>query len=393
MRLSHPLFQAALNHTPKHERNRLERALSRARARLEGDPENLERLRDLADALYTLGDLLLEQGAVDEGRCVMEEGVEAARAVCARVPEESRAADWLCLAYEGVADAWRELGEYARSLEAAELGLEASLALVARDPADAWQRRLAAAYEKVANVLGNERVDEALEMTRRCLAIRLGLCEREPTNTRRRFELSIAYERLAKLGRKARCFEEADAALQRCIEVREELCALEPNNMDACRSLATAYAQKASHTRPAVLQLVVEEKALRLRLEVVRREPLNLSAQHELACSYHEMAQAQHIVGDRARALALAELGLAIAEKLVRDAPGHADSRHTLACLLFMATRACDGDVPAQRARSLSLLVRAEEVTALLHEDARNELRYDIESGRRWRLVLESEKG
>lgn len=129
---------------------------------MDGDPENLERLRDLADALYTLGDLLLEQGAVEEGLRVMEEGVEAARAVRARVPEESRAADWLCLAYEGVADAWGELGEHALSLKAAELGLEASLALVARDPADAWQRRLAAAYEKVGNVLGNTRVDEAL---------------------------------------------------------------------------------------------------------------------------------------------------------------------------------------------------------------------------------------
>ncbi len=382
-----------MNHTPKHERNRLERALSRARARLDGDPENLERLRDLADALYTLGDLLLEQGAVDEGHCVLEESVEAARAVCEQVPEESRAMDWLCLAYEGVADASREAGEYARSLEAAELGLEACLALVARDPADAWQRRLAAAYEKVANVLGQERVDEALELTRRCLAIRVGLCERAPANLRRRHELSIAYERLAQLGRKARCFEEADAALQRCIEARMELCAQEPNNMDWCRSLATAYAKKAGHTGDRLEESALEEKALQLRLEVVRRAPKNLSAQHELACSYHNMAQAQHIVGDRARALALAELGLAIAERLVRDAPSHADFRRTLARLLFMATRACDADLPAQRARSLTLLVQAEEVIALLHEDARDALRYDIESGRRWRRTLESEKG
>ena len=43
-----------------------------------------------------------------------------------------------------------------------------------------------------------------------------------------------------------------------------------------------------------------------------------------------------------------------------------------------MATRACDGDVPAQRARALTLLIQAEEAIALLLEDARHELRYDI---------------
>lgn len=325
-----------------------------------------------------------------EAQGMFAECVKAARAVCERLPEDSWAMDRLCLAYEGVADAWREAGEHAHSLEAAELGLEVSLSLVARDAADRWQRRVATAYEKVANVLGNERVDEALELTHRCIAIRLLLCEREPANMRRRHELSIGYERLAQFSRKAHCFEEADTALQRCIGVRAELCAREPNNMDWCRSLAIAYAKKAGHTGDELEERALEEKALQLRLEVVRREPMNLAAQYELACSYHNIAQAQQIAGDKAGALALAELGIVIAEKLVRDAPSHADFRRTLACLLFAGTRACDGDIPMQRARALSLLIQAEEVVALLHDDARHRLRFDIESGRRWRRTLEA---
>lgn len=247
----------------------------------------------------------------------------------------------LATAYQRVADIQgnqysAHRGDTAGALENYRKALAIRESLAAARPADSDARReLAESCDKIADIselMGD--LNGALDYYRRSLAIRESLLDADPTNPQLRHDLASSYDSigdtLAKTG-------DAQAALdniRKALAVRESLSAVDPNNIEARRELAISYHKMTDALAGAgsiVEAIENSRKALTVFEALAAADPTNAKAQRELSVSYNRTGDTLWASGDKPGALESYRKALKIRESLSSADPSNAQASRDLA--------------------------------------------------------------
>ena len=247
----------------------------------------------------------------------------------------------LATAYQRVADIQgNQYSAHSGDTEGALTNYRKALAiretLVAARPNDTEVRReLAESCDKLGDIseLKGD-LSGALEFYRRSLSIRSALSETEPTNALLRQDLAISYD---SIGDTLVKMDDAQSALdnvRKALAIRESLSAADPNNLNAKRNLAISYYKVADVL--AALDNTNESlengiKALAAFESLAAADPTNAKARRELSVSYNRTGDMYWANGDKSGALARYRESLKIREELSSADPTNAQASRDLA--------------------------------------------------------------
>jgi tetratricopeptide (TPR) repeat protein len=210
------------------------------------------------------------------------------------------------------------------------------LALLDREPAQAWLRRdLSVTFDRIGDTLASQgELDDALANYRQTLEIVAALAAPEPGNVVWIRDLSVSHDRIGDtLDRKG----DPEGALQSYLQglhFAQALAARDPNNTQWQWDLS------ASHDRIGDMQLAKGQteaalqsyrRGLAIAEALVARDPSNIGWRRDLAVSYHKTGSLEAMRHNPGEARDLLEKGRAIIARLARIASYQTQWRSDLA--------------------------------------------------------------
>jgi non-specific serine/threonine protein kinase/serine/threonine-protein kinase len=213
--------------------------------------------------------------------------------------------------------------------------LDSLAAEASGDPA--LQRELAAAYDRVGDVLGKPfaanlgNIKGALESYQKALRIREALVSADPRNPQNRRELADSHRQI---GWQLRDTETALGHLRQAIAIYGQLVAEYPDDAAARLSLARTYNQFGSALEErAELSgaLENERRALALLTELHAAAPRDVEIRRILSITYDYIARSLFLSGDTAAALENNRRTLELRAALASEDPTNATFRRMLA--------------------------------------------------------------
>jgi serine/threonine protein kinase len=220
----------------------------------------------------------------------------------------------------------------------------------------ALQLELAAAYEKLGDVLGRYassnlgRTPEALASYRKALAIREALIDEKKGSAQERLELARNYSRVGEiLLKRTGDLPGALRMQRRALAIREALAHDEPGNVEAQSALSVGYfgvgaALEALGDRPGALASLRSAVAIRERL--VETHPDSVRFQRGLGNSYGQLGDLLRSDGDLAGAADAYRRALSLFEATLKREPAHTPTR-----LALQEAWQALGDVEAQQGK------------------------------------------
>jgi eukaryotic-like serine/threonine-protein kinase len=247
----------------------------------------------------------------------------------------------LATAYQRVADIQgNQYSAHSGDTEGALINYKKALAirekLVAARPTDTDARReLADSCEKLGDIseLKGD-LNGALEFYRRSLSIRSALSEENPTNALLRQDLAISLDSIADTLLKTGDAQTALDDVRKALAIRQSLSAADPNNITAKRNLAISYykvAEMLSALDNNSESVEYGMKALAAFEQLAAADPTNAKARRELSVSYNRTGDLLWASDDKSGALARYRQSLKIREELSAADPTNAQATRDLA--------------------------------------------------------------
>ncbi len=204
------------------------------------------------------------------------------------------------------------------------------------------QRELATAYQKVGDIQGNTYfsnlgdITGAIESYRKCLKIREGLSQADPTDVEVRHELALGYEGYADVLWGANRLSDTMQNYRAAQNILEALTTSDPGNRQIRKELALLYHKigdlqgKVEYSNLGDTAGAVESKrkALALREQLVKEDPSNTTLRDQVSESYFELGQMQRITGDLPSALQNYRNTLALQEQFAAADTNNSMFRH-----------------------------------------------------------------
>jgi tetratricopeptide (TPR) repeat protein len=314
-----------------HERGQLTEEIERLAAAkqeyddlLKSDPTSVELLLGAAEAHDHLGDLVRNEGKVDEAfEEYSEAKSERERATSqgnGKVTEEKMA---LSTSHLKLGSVYQNRGESATALDEYKKALKLREELLAVTPDDVnLQQRVLDVVDALADldrVVGNDA--EAIASYREALPVTDALVRRDPTNTewaRQRGNL-LADLGFAMIGSGE--FRDGLVSLSEAIGVQKELLARDPKSARYRVDLSRSYTR---YGDGALALGQIDEaagwygKALDIRKQLADSDPKSVPYRRSLAFSYAKLAEAET---NPSKAIALHEQALALRQQIVAESP------------------------------------------------------------------------
>src|ERR1041384_850127 len=247
----------------------------------------------------------------------------------------------LATAYQRVADIQgnqysAHSGDTAAALENYLKALAIRESLAAARPTDSdVHRELAESCDKVADiseVTGD--LSGALDYYRRALAIRDSLLQTDPANHQLRHDVASSYDSIGDTLAKTGDSQAALDNIRKGLTIRESLSVLDPNNIETRRELAISYDKTSGALAEAgsIAEAIENSrKALAIFEALAVADPSNAKAQRELSVSHNRAGDVLWASGDKAAALESYRKALKIRDALSSADPTNAQARRDLA--------------------------------------------------------------
>jgi tetratricopeptide (TPR) repeat protein len=191
-----------------------------------------------------------------------------------------------------------------------------------------WQLDLAAAYEKVGNVLvAGSKLDEALKIYRGSLAIRERLAGSD-RGTRSQHDLSVSYSKIGDALKAQNNLDEALKAYRDGVAIAERLAASSPSNVEWQRDLSASYDDVADvMVKQGKLDegLASYRSSLAIKKRLAVSDPSNMEWQRDLSVSYDNVGDVLMDQGKQDEALMSYQDSLAIRERVAASDRSNTD--------------------------------------------------------------------
>jgi tetratricopeptide (TPR) repeat protein len=317
-----------------HERGQLVEETARLQAAkqeyedlLKSDPTSVDLLLGAAATHDRLGDLLRNEGKVDEAFDQYSEAkAERERATSqpnGKVTEEKMA---LSTSHLKLGSVYQNRGESSAALAEYKKALKLRKELLEMTPDDVTLRQhVLGVVDQLAELerqVGDD--DAAIAAYREALPVTQGLVHRDPTNTewaRQRGNL------LADLGFAlidSGEFKDGRAQLDAAIAVQKDLLARDPKSARYKVDLSRSYTRSGDGLLYAGETAEAEawyRKGLDIRKELAEQDPKSVPYRRSLAFSYAKLASAAAQAGNPQQAIELQEQALALRQQIVAESP------------------------------------------------------------------------
>jgi len=299
----------------------------------------VETERDCAVLLERIADVLEEQGDLEGAMGPAQEALAIARGLARRDPSAAGPARIVAKSLDRVGSVLRKRGDLEGALESSEESLEIRRTVAAREPAVPGAARdlvvgltrhgdLQRAHGDIAGSLTT--FGESLAIARRLLA-------EEPDDAIRRRDVSVALERIADVQRERGDFPGALASYRECLDNARRLVAQDPTNAGWRRDVSISLDRvgrllEESGDVEGALDRFRESLEIARQLEAL--DPSNAERSREVALSLCAVAGALETQGEFDAALGCAREGLDLARALAARDASSAQSRGDLALCL-----------------------------------------------------------
>jgi tetratricopeptide (TPR) repeat protein len=257
--------------------------------------------------------------------------------------------------------------EFQRSQAAAE-------ELIAAEPDNPqWLRARSLATDRLAEMARYEgRLDDAERAFRESLAVAEQLVAHDPANTHWQDDLAISLRNLAGVDYEQEQYDAAIANLQRAIPIEEKVVAADPDDLENRKTLSSLYYQLSGTLEWAKRNdeaIAAERHAVELRREELRRGPDDAWTTFHLADSINHLGWLL-TAADPAAALVLLREAHALASRIVAADDQITEWRRVLATTELgigraLARQGRPGQAREHAARALPMLERLDGEKAL----------------------------
>ncbi len=291
--------------------------------------------RGLYRANLRLGEIVKDRGSLDAALSHQQQAIAIARERLEEEPGDFERQRDLSVSYEKVGDVHRALGDLTGALASYRNSLAIAERLASTDPDNTgWQRDLSVSYDRVGNIQkaqGN--LEGALKSYRDSLAIRERLTATDPKNALWQRDLSVSYNKVGGVQKAQGDLKGALKTYRDSLAITERLAASDPKNAGWQRDLAV------SHSRVGDVQMTQGDlkgalSSNRNTLEIIARladaDPENAGRQLDLSVSFNNVGDVQKALGDLAGALALYSDSLTIRQRLAASDPKNAGWQRNL---------------------------------------------------------------
>ena len=289
--------------------------------KLPKDPVTTPHLQLQETMLNNLGDVLMQQGKLQEALESHQHGLEIAKRLA---DQDKTNVNWqwdLSWGYQKVGEDLSAQGKLQETLDAYRKSLNIRRLLADQDKTNTiWQWNLSVSYEKVANVLvAQGKLQEALDADEQSLNIRRTLADRDKSNSSLQRDLSISYQRVGdRLGAQGK-FQEALDSHQHGLEIAKRLAEQDKRNANWQWDLSWGY-QKVGDDLSAQgkLQETLDayQQSLDIRLTLADQDKTNANWQWDLSVSYEMVGNVLVAQGKLQEALDADEQSLTIRRTL-----------------------------------------------------------------------------
>jgi tetratricopeptide (TPR) repeat protein len=288
-----------------------------------GKPNSLIYLRDLCVSYAKVGEMLYNQGRLDEAFENYKRILDAKD----KLRGQSRDPAWqrsLSLAWERVGDVTSSKGDLKGALENYKRSRDIRKELVDKAPGNNdWQRDLSVSNAKVGDVLYDQgNLNEALESFRNYKAIMKNLVNQDPSNAGWQRALSVSYRRISNVLRAQGDLGNALNSYRDSLVICEKLASQDPSNASWRSDLAVNLEDIGNVLRDQG-DLEAARKSYRdcfaIREKLASQDPSNAGQQSDLSSSFEEIGNVLRDQGDPAGALKSYGDSLAIREKLAKQ--------------------------------------------------------------------------
>ncbi|MCB2155949.1 tetratricopeptide repeat protein [bacterium] len=292
------------------------------------DEQGVESLHKRALSLHHIGEVLREQGNLEQALRTFTEFKGLAKQLIERDPENDRWAQDLAEAYSKMGEVLYEQRDLEGTLRAYSSALEVRIPLAAKYPDDfEIQNKLAWVYGGMGTVRWRlDRIEKALDDLHKSIEIREKLIEREPDNPAWKDHLAWSMNCIGPIYMAAGEKSKAVAAYDRAIQLRKDVLHVDPTFASAQRGLAWSYGcigylhQQLADYRKA-------ERAYQGALDILRRQaeqdPTNDRLRRDIAWSLGALGNTLQLQGNLEAACAVLEDSVEMQTRLLQKDPSY----------------------------------------------------------------------
>jgi non-specific serine/threonine protein kinase/serine/threonine-protein kinase len=201
------------------------------------------------------------------------------------------------------------------------------------------QRELAAAYEKVGDVQGNQLVanlgdtEGAAKSYEKALTIRQRLYELQPNNLTAMSDLASSYGKYAEIQRQVGTSDQVKEYIQKYLDLREEIARRNPNDFETRKNLAIAVRAKGLvlYTEAKYKEAVENyNRANQIYEKLLQEQPDNSEVAENLAYMFIDIGEAQGWDGDLEAAEISLKKGVDLLAPLAEKYPNNQNLQRSL---------------------------------------------------------------
>ena len=293
------------------------------------------RLGQQAVMLNNLGDVLEEQGKLQEALDAYQQGLAIAKRLAEQDKSNAGRQRDLAVSYEKVGGVLEAQGKLQDALDTYLQSLNIRRILADQDKSNAgWQRDLAVSYEKVGGVLEAQgKLQDALDAYQQGLAIAKRLAEQDKSHSGWQRDLAVSYCSVGEVLRSQGKVEEALKAFQQYLDTAQKLAQQDPTNVDWQRDLGVSW-ERIGYVRQDRNDLTGAAEAYEYELQVFDKlsglKPDDAGLETDYAESKLDLAGVYRLLGRKESALQLLEKAKNTFVDLQKRAPLSAYQQHVL---------------------------------------------------------------
>ncbi len=299
-------------------------------------PKHAARQRELAALNLKIGDVDLARGFFDEAIIKYDQHLDIISGLATEEPDKAAWQHALVRSHVRIGDVFRLQGNLDEALASYAAGYAIAQRLAARDvDGRDGQQALAAVYFKIADVLSlQDRLEEALSNYRLSNSIARSLLAAHPGDVGWLHEVGVTHDRIAWILEARGDFGAALTEYRTVIAVAGRLASADPDNASAQWNLGFAHGRIGDillSTGNVAGALPAYEAKREIMDRLAGVEPENLAWQYERGISHARLALVLESRGDLAAARTEYEICLAIARRVAADKRASPQVLHNLA--------------------------------------------------------------
>lgn len=311
-------------------------AVSKARYRIQGKRDDVNRDKALCTALVLQGDVRRALGNIPDALLAYRESLALMKRLFEADPSNAQWQAALGVSFHKVGDALRDQGDLGGALRIYRESLAVMQRLVEADPSNlTWQRDLSVSYNKVGDTHSSHAdLDEALVSHRQSLAVMQRLVQADPANLSWQRDFSVTYSKVGdvlffqgNLSGALNAYHQTLVMMQRLIEA-------DPSNTKWQRDLSVSHNKIGDvlwEQDDVTGALTAYRQAMAVRQRLVETDPANVEWRRDFAVSQERIGNALKRLGDLDGALRAYYGSLEVSTSLAETDPSNAAWQRDLA--------------------------------------------------------------